>query len=334
MLAKKIAIDLGTANSLVYVLGRGIILKEPTVVAISDDDGRILAVGERARDMLGRTPTGITALRPLRSGVVADYSTTEALLKYFVHKAVGRSRLMRPDVIISIPGGATSVEARAVLDAAYSAGAKKAFLVSEPLAAAIGAGLPVAEPSGNMIVNIGGGTTEIAVVSLHGVVSKGSVRVGGTNLDQAIAQYMRRKYGLIIGDSTAENVKITAGSAVAGLINKSLEVKGRDFISGFPKIVTINTEEITQCLTYPISQISMSVKNVLETTPPELASDIVDTGIVLSGGSALLQNLDKHLATYIGVPVHRAEEPILCVVKGLGMVLEELHLFSKDVIKK
>ena len=334
MLAKKIAIDLGTTNSLVFVAGRGIVLSEPTIVAVSDETGEIMAIGKQARDMLGKTPEDIVVLRPLKDGVVADYVLTEALLRYFVNKVVGRSRILKPDIAVSIPVGATSVEARAVLDAAYSAGAKKAYLIPEPLAAAIGAGLPVAEPSGNMIVNIGGGTTEIAVVSLYGMVTCGGVRVGGSSLDTAISQHMRRKYGLVIGDNTAEQVKISVGSATPSFNETTLEVKGRDSVSGFPKIVTITSGEIIQCLSSPLSQISAVVKNVLERTPPELSSDIVDKGIVLSGGTALLKNIDKHIANYAGVPVHVADEPILCVVKGLSRALEDLQSFSKSMIRK
>lgn len=334
MFFKKIAIDLGTANSVVYLSGKGIVLREPTVVAVSVDDDKIVAVGEEARVMLGKTPDSIVASRPLKSGVIADYRTTEALLRYFISKAVGNSRLVKPDVIISIPGGATSVEARAVLEAAYSAGAKTAYLVPEPLAAAIGAGLPVSEPSGNMIVNIGGGTTEIAIVSLYGMVVFDSVRIGGNTLDEAISQYVRRKYNLVIGDNTAERVKIDIGTALPTSKDKSIEVKGRDSVTGFPRTISISSSEIMAVFAHPLNQIGTGIKNVLERTPPELSSDIIDKGIVLSGGTALLNNLDKYITNYTGVPSHIADDPLLCVVKGLGKALENFDIFSRSMIKR
>jgi rod shape-determining protein MreB and related proteins len=334
MFSKKIAIDLGTANSLVYVSGKGIVLREPTVVAVSIDDEKVVAVGSEAREMLGKTPDNITATKPLKNGVIADYLTTEALLRYFINKVVGTSRLAKPDVLISIPAGATSVEARAVLEAAYSAGAKGAYLIPEPLAAAIGAGLPISEPSGNMIVNIGGGTTEVAIVSLYGMVSHGSIRVGGTTLDEAISLYVRRKYNLIIGDNTAERVKIEIGAAFPLPKDKVMEVKGRDSVSGFPKTITLTSSEVVAVLAHPLSQIAMCIKNVLEKTPPELSSDIIDKGIVLSGGTALLNNLDKHVTNFTGVPAHTADEPLLCVVKGLGKALENFDVFSRSMIKR
>ena len=334
MFSKKIAIDLGTANSLVYVSGRGIVLREPTVVAVSVDDERIMAVGTDAREMIGKTPESIVALRPLKNGVIADYFVTEALLRYFIDKVVGRVRLIKPDVIISIPAGATSVEARAVLDAAYSAGAKTAYLVPEPLAAAIGAGLPIAEPSGNMIVNIGGGTTEIAVVSVYGMVVTGSVRVGGTALDEAIMQYLRRTYNLVIGDNTAEKVKIEIGAAFPLHKERTMEVKGRDFVTGLPRTAVVSSTEVVQCIAQPLNQIAAAIKSVLEKTPPELSSDIIDKGIVLSGGTSLLENLDKYITHFTGVPTHIADDPLLCVVKGLGKAIESLDIFSKSMIKK
>lgn len=334
MFSKKIAIDLGTANSLVYVSGKGIVLREPTVVAVSVDDERIMAVGVEARDMIGKTPENIMASRPLKNGVIADYFVTEALLRYFINKVVGRVRFVKPDVIISIPAGATSVEARAVLDAAYSAGAKTAYLVPEPLAAAIGAGLPIAEPSGNMIVNIGGGTTEIAIISVYGMVVTGSVRIGGNTLDEAVMQYLRRSYNLIIGDNTAEKVKIEIGGAFPSHKEKTMEVKGRDFVSGLPKTVVISSTEIVQCLSIPLNQIVGAIKEVLERTPPELSSDIIDKGIVLSGGTSLLVNLDKYITHITGVPAHISDDPLLCVVKGLGKAIESLDIFSKSMIKK
>lgn len=334
MLGKKLAIDLGTANSLVYVSGKGIELREPTVVAVSIDDERVLAVGNEAREMLGKTPETIMATRPLKDGVIADYVVTEALLRYFINKIVGRYRFVKPDVVISIPAGATSVEARAVLEAAYSAGAKTAYLVPEPLAAAIGAGLPIGEPSGNMIVNIGGGTTEIAIVSLYGMVVHGSVRIGGNTLDEMIMTHIRRQYGLVVGESTAERVKIEIGSATPLKKEITIEVKGRDSVSGFPKTIELTSTEIASCIAQPLNQIGMAVKNVLEKTPPELSSDIIDKGIVLSGGTSLLKNIDKYLSNYTGVAVHVADEPLLCVVKGLAKTIENFDLFSKSMIKR
>lgn len=334
MFSKRIAIDLGTANSLVHVAGRGIVLEEPTVVAVGLDDEQVMAVGQEARTMLGRTPENIRALRPLKSGVIADYLVTEALLRYFVNKAVGRSRFIKPDVMISIPAGATSVEARAVLDAAYSAGAKNAYLIPEPLAASIGTGLPIAEPSGNMVVNIGGGTTEIAIVSLYGMVAHGSARVAGNTFDEAISQHLRRTYNLLIGDNTAELVKIKIGAAQPLQKQEFLEVKGRDSISGLPKTVTVTSNEITECLAQPLSQMAIAIKNVLEKTPPELSSDVIDKGIVLSGGTSQLRNLDKYITNYTGVPAHVADDPHLCVVKGVGKALENFNLFEKSLLKK
>lgn len=333
-LSKKIAIDLGTANSLVYVSGRGIITNEPTVVAVTIENEKVVAVGAEARDMLGRTPEGITATRPLRSGVIADYFITESLLRYLMDKAIGKSRLFKPEVMISIPAGATSVEARAVLDAAYSAGARTAYLIPEPLAAAIGTGLPISEPSGNMVVNIGGGTCEIAVVSLFGMVSHGSVRIGGNALDEAIMTHVRRKYNLLIGENTAEKVKIDIGAAFPLPKEEKMEVKGRDSVSGLPRTITVTSGEIVQALSNPLSQIAIGIKNVLEKTPPELASDIIDKGIVLTGGTSLLKNLDKYITHFTGVPAHVADDPLLCVVKGIGKALENLSIFDKSVMKK
>ncbi|OGC49931.1 rod shape-determining protein [candidate division WWE3 bacterium RIFCSPHIGHO2_01_FULL_40_23] len=334
MLNKRIAIDLGTANSVVYVLGKGIVLNEPTVVAITEDDERVVAVGNDAKEMLGKTPEGITALRPLRDGVIADYAVTEAMLKYFINKSVGGSRIFKPDVMVSVPAGVTSVEARAVLDAAYSAGARYAYLIPEPLAAAIGTGLPISEPSGNMIVNIGGGTSEIAVVSLYGIVVFGSVRVAGNKIDEAIGQHIRRKYGLIIGDKTSEDVKKTIGTAFPLDKEEFLEVKGRDSISGLPKTILVGSHEVSQAIQSPLSQIVLSIKNVLEQTPPELSSDIIDKGFVLSGGTAHLRSLDSFISQATGVPTHVADEPLLCVVRGVAQAMESMDLYGKSVMKR
>ena len=334
MLSKKLAIDLGTANSIVYVRGKGIVLMEPTVVAVTQEGRKIQAIGSSAKKMLGRTPEDIEALKPLKSGVIADYQVTEVLLRYLITESIGKSRFVKPDVVISIPAGATSVESRAVLDAAYAAGAKKAYLVPEPLAAAIGADLPVSRPSGNIIVNIGGGTTEIAVVSLYGIVVHGSVRVGGNSFDESIVQYLRREHGLVIGEETAEGVKINLGTAMTPTSSDIIEVKGRDSVTGFPRIVEVSSEEINACMERDLERIAMAIKDVLESTPPELSSDILDKGIVLSGGSSQLKDLDKYISNYIGVPTHLADEPILCVIKGLGRVLDHLDEFSKSMIQR
>ncbi len=334
MFVKKIAIDLGTANSLVYISQKGIVLKEPTVVAVSTEDDRVMAVGNEAREMLGKTPENIIATKPLKNGVIADYVVTEALLRYFINKAMGTYRFFKPDLMISIPAGATSVEARAVLEAAYSAGARQAYLMPEPMAAAIGAGLPIGEASGNMIVNIGGGTTETAIVSLYGMVVHGSVRVAGNTLDEAISTHIRRNYGLIIGENTAEKVKIDIGSAIKLPKEKFMEVKGRDSVSGFPKTINVGSHEICDCIVPSLNQIALAIKNVLEKTPPELSSDIIDKGIIISGGTALLLNLDKHISAYTGVAVHIADDPLLCVVKGLSRALDNFDTLNRSMIRR
>ncbi|MFA5933596.1 MAG: rod shape-determining protein [Microgenomates group bacterium] len=334
---KRIAIDLGTANSLVYVAGQGIVMNEPTVVAVSTDDNKVLAVGNEAKEMLGRTPGNITASRPLRDGVIADYVITEAMLRYFIDKVCGNSRLFKPEVMICVPAGVTSVERRAVLDATLSAGAKTAYLIDEPLAAAIGAKIPIANPSGNMIVDIGGGTAEAAVICLGGVVVHSSVRVGGNKIDEAIQAAVRKKYGLIIGENQAEEVKIKVASATIVRKNadeKSLEVRGRDSVSGMPKTITLTTSEVYEMIEGAVLKIISAVKGVLEQTPPELASDIIDKGIVLSGGTSMLCNLDKLMTEQTGVPCHVAENPLMCVVYGTGMALENLDLYKRSVSKK
>jgi len=334
MISKRIGIDLGTANSLVYVQGQGVLLNEPTVVAVSVDDNRVVAVGNEARVMLGRAPGNIQVSRPMRDGVIADYVVTEAMLRYFLQKVAGRSLFFKPEVMICVPAGVTQVERRAVLDATLSAGARTAYLIDEPLAAAIGAKIPIAAPSGNMIVDIGGGASEAAVISLGGVVVHKSVRVAGNKIDEAIASYVRRKHNLIIGDQTAEEVKIKIGSAMPLEKEEKMEVKGRDSIMGLPKVVEISSTEVTEAIKPPLNQIIETVKGVLEETPPELASDIIDKGIVLSGGTALLRNLDKLMTKEIGVPVHVAEEPMMCVVKGTGVALENIDLYKRSITKK
>lgn len=333
---KRIGIDLGTANSLVYLAGSGIILDEPTVVAVSTDDNRVLAVGNEAKEMLGRTPGNIMASRPLREGVIADYVITEAMLRYFIDKVCGKSRLFKPEVMICVPAGVTSVERRAVLDATLSAGAKTAYLIDEPLAAAIGAKIPIANPSGNMIVDIGGGTAEAAVICLGGVVVHSSVRVGGNKVDEAIQAAVRKKYGLIIGENQAEEVKIKIGSAIApkNSENETLQVRGRDAVTGLPKTIELTTAEVHEMIESTVYKIISAVKGVLEQTPPELASDIIDKGIVLSGGTSQLNNLDKLMTEVTGVPCHVAENPLMCVAFGTGMALENLDLYKRSVSKK
>ncbi|HET9497867.1 MAG TPA: rod shape-determining protein, partial [Candidatus Limnocylindria bacterium] len=305
----KIGIDLGTANILVYVQGKGVVLNEPSVVAISEDENRLVAVGEEAREMIGRTPGNVRAIRPMRDGVIADYLITEAMLHYVINK-VARVRIFRPDVMISVPSGVTSVEKRAVRDAALKAGARDAFLIEEPLAAAIGANVPISGPSGNMIIDIGGGTTEVAVIALGGIVVSDSVRVGGNRFDEAIASYVRRKYNLMIGERTAEEVKIRIGSALPLDEPLTMEVKGRDLIAGLPRTIPMNSGEITEAIEQPLQQIISAVRSVLEQTPPELASDIIDKGMVMTGGGSLLRNIDRLLTQVTGVPCHVAENAL------------------------
>lgn len=335
-LSKRIGIDLGTANSLVYLAGKGIVLNEPTVVAITTDDHKVLAVGNEAKEMLGRTPGNIIASRPMRDGVIADYVITEAMIRYFLDKVCGSSRIFKPEVMVCAPAGVTSVEKRAILDATLSAGAKVAFLIDEPLAAAIGAKIPIANPSGNMIVDIGGGTTEAAVICLGGVVVHSSVRVGGNRLDEAIQNYVRKKHNLIIGERMAEEVKIAIGSAVKLKPNEveEMEIRGRDAFSGLPRAVTISSDEVTEAISEILQKIVGAVKGVLEQVPPELASDIIDKGIVLSGGTALLRNLDQLMRENLGVPVSLAENPLLCVAMGTGIALENLDLYKRSVSKR
>ncbi len=334
--SKRVGIDLGTANSLVYLAGTGIVLNEPTVVAITTDDHRVLAVGNEAKEMLGRTPGNITASRPMRDGVIADYVITEAMIRYFLDKVCGSSRLFKPEVMVCAPAGVTSVEKRAILDATLSAGAKTAFLIDEPLAAAIGAKIPIANPSGNMIVDIGGGTTEAAVVCLGGVVVHSSVRIGGNKIDEAIQNYVRKKHNLIIGERMAEEVKIKIGSATHLKPNEvqKMEVRGRDAFSGLPKSVEVNSDEVTEAISEIVKKIISAAKGVLEQVPPELASDIIDKGIVMSGGTSLLRNLDRSLTDALGVPVALAENPLLCVVLGTGLALENLDLYKRSLSKR
>lgn len=334
MLSKRLGIDLGTANSVVWLAGQGIVLNEPTVVAISIEDGRVVAVGNEAKTMLGRTPGNIMASRPLRDGVIADYEVTQALLSYFIQKVCGRAFVFKPEVMICVPAGVTQVERRAVLDATIAAGARVAYLIDEPLAAAIGAKIPIANPSGNMIFDCGGGASEAAVISLGGVVVHKSLRVAGNKIDEAIANFLRKKHNLIIGEQTAEEVKIKIGSASPLAREETMEVKGRDSILGLPKTVQISSSEVTEAIRPTLLSIIGVVKAVLEETPPELASDIIDKGIVMSGGTSLLRNLDKLMTEETGVPCHVAEDPMLCVARGTGIALENIDLYKRSITKK
>lgn len=338
MLFKRLGIDLGTANSLVYLAGEGgVVLNEPTVVAVSIDDNRVVAVGNEAKEMLGRTPGNIIASRPLRDGVIADYEVTEAMLRYFIDKVCGRSRFFKPEVMVCVPAGCTQVERRAVMDATLSAGARTVYLIEEPLAAAIGGRIPIAQPSGNMIVDIGGGSSEAAVISLGGVVVHHSVRTAGNKLDEAITSFVKKKHNLIIGERMAEEVKIHVGTAISsekGVKPLKMEVRGRDSLSGLPRMIEVDSDEIALALQAPLSAIINGIKAVLENTPPELASDIIDKGIVLSGGTALLHNFDKLVTRVTGVPAHVAEDPLLCVVRGTGVAIENIDLYKRSVTKR
>lgn len=331
MLVRKIGIDLGTANVLVFVPGRGIVVNEPSVVAISIAENKVLAVGNEAKEMLGRTPDTIFASRPMKDGVIADYRITEAMLKYFINKVSGRFRFLRPEVMISIPVGVTSTERRAVVDAAVRAGAKVAYVVKEPILAAIGAGIPVNTPAGNMIINIGGGTSEIAVISLGGIVAATSARVGGNRIDQAISDYVKRKYSLAIGDRTAEEVKIKIGSAIAQVKEEYFDLRGRDLTGGLPKTMKISSNEVTEAIQDELREIINAIKKVLQETPPELAADIMDKGMVLSGGGALIKNLDALITKTIGVPTYVADDALFCVAKGIGMALDNLDLYKRTI---
>ncbi|MEW6622594.1 MAG: rod shape-determining protein [Bacillota bacterium] len=339
--AKDLGIDLGTANTLVHLRGKGIVLTEPSVVAIQRETGSILAVGEEAKRMIGRTPGNIIAIRPMKDGVIADFDITSAMLRYFINKALKRktkSTLVRPRVVVCIPSGITAVEERAVREAALQAGAKEAYLIEEPMAAAIGAGLPVHEPTGNMVVDIGGGTTEVAIISLGGIVTAKSIRIGGDEMDEAIVHHIKRNYNLMIGERTAEDLKIEVGSACfpAGegeeRAQRIVPVRGRDLVSGLPKTIDITTKEIKQALSEPVTAIIEAIKVCLEKTPPELAADIMDRGIVMTGGGSLLWGLDTLVSKETGMPVHIAEEPLACVANGTGKVLENIEILKRVLI--
>ncbi|MBE0598478.1 MAG: rod shape-determining protein [Desulfuromonadales bacterium] len=335
MFSNDLAIDLGTANTLVYLKGKGIVVSEPSVVAVQKDamgQKKVLAVGKEAKKMLGRTPGSIVAIRPMKDGVIADFDITEEMLRYFIQKVHNRKTLVRPRIVICVPSGITQVEKRAVKESAESAGAREVYLIEEPMAAAIGAGLPITEASGNMIVDIGGGTTEVAVISLAGIVYAKSVRVGGDKLDEAIVQYLKRKYNLLIGERTAEQIKIEIGSAHPDGEVRTMEVKGRDLVTGIPKTLEVDSNEIRDALSEVVNTIVEAVRIALERTPPELAADIVDKGIVLAGGGANLRNLDVLLREETGLPVVIAEDPLSCVVLGSGKVLDELDLLRRVTV--
>jgi rod shape-determining protein MreB and related proteins len=329
---KQIGIDLGTANVLVYMKGKGIVLNEPSVVAISATENRIVAVGNEARMMLGRTPGTINVTRPMRDGVIADYVITEAMLRYFIGKVCGPFRLVKPEVMICIPSGVTNVEGRAVHDAAIAAGARAAYLIPEPLAAALGANVPISNASGNLIIDIGGGTTEVAVISLNGIVTSHSVRVGGNRFDDVISAYIKRRYNLMIGERTAEEIKINIGSATRLEDELEMEVRGRDQLLGLPRTVTVRSNEIVDAIADPVSAVTEAVKNVLEQTPPELSSDVMDKGMVMTGGGSLLRNIDKLLTSVTGVPCHVAEHPLNCVALGTGRAMENFEIMRDSLL--
>ncbi len=335
MFIRKLGIDLGTANTLVFVSKKGVVVNEPSVVAVSQHDNRVLAVGNEAREMIGRTPETIIAYRPLRDGVIADYRITEAMLRYFINKACGSVRFLRPEVMVSAPAGVTSTERRAVIEATVQAGARAAYVVKEPVLAAIGAGVPINEPAGHMIVDIGGGTADVAVISLGGIVTATSVKVAGNKFDAAITDYIKRHYNLAIGDRTAEDIKIRVGSAVP-VEDESLrvEIKGRDLMSGLPKTIEIRSAEVTAAIADELDEVIRAIKSVLHETPPELAADIMDRGIVLTGGGALLRNIDELVFQETGVPAHVADDALLCVAKGTGIALDHLDVYKRSIMSK
>ncbi len=332
-LVPELGIDLGTANILVYLKGKGIVLREPSVVAVNTTTKRLVAVGEEARMMLGRTPGNIVAIRPMCEGVIADYSTTQKMLEYLIARVCGKRRMLKPTVIVAVPSQVTPVEKRAVVQAAKSAGAKQAYPIEEPLAAAIGAGLPISSPGGNMIIDVGGGTTDIAVISLDGIVSSKSIRVGGNKLDEVIQRHVKTKYSLMIGDRTAEEIKMKIGSAYPLEQELVLEVRGRDLVAGLPKTIEVTSGEVREALMEPVMAIVDRVKSVLEGTPPELSSDIIERGIMLTGGISLIRGFDKLLSKQTGIPVHVAEDPLSCVALGCGRALDQLDVIRDQFIE-
>lgn len=332
--SKKLGIDLGTANTLVYVPGRGIVLNEPAVVAVSEQDNKILAIGAEAKEMIGKTPDNIIAYRPMKDGVIADYRVTEAMLRYFIQKALGKWNLFKPDVMLSVPAGVTSTERRAVVEAAMKAGAKNAYVVKEPILAAIGAGIPIYESKGHMIVDIGGGTTDVAVISLGGIVASTSVKCAGNKIDQAIADYIKKTFNLAIGDKTAEEVKIKVGAAIPLEEELTMTIKGRDFVQGLPRQAQVSTNEIVRAIDMELKLMIKAIKDVLQETPPELASDIIDQGIIMTGGSSMLRNLPELVYRKTGVKARLADDALFCVVKGTGIALQHLDTYKKTIISK
>jgi rod shape-determining protein MreB len=332
--SKKIGIDLGTVNTLVFVPGKGIVLNEPSVVAVAKQENKVLAIGDEARRMIGRTPEGIVAYRPMRDGVIADYKVTEAMLRYFINKALGPWNLLRPDVLLSVPAGITSTERRAVIEAALKAGARNAYVIKEPILAAIGAGIPIRQPTGHMIADIGGGTTDVAVISLGGIVVSTSVKYAGNKIDNAIADYVKRTHNLIIGDKMAEEIKIKIGSAVVVEEEMSMQVKGRDFVTGLPKTIEMKTNEVVKAASRELREMIKAMRYVLQETPPELASDIIDRGITLTGGTALLRNIAELVYRRTNVKATIAKDPLFCVAKGTGVALEHLDEYKKAIISK
>lgn len=332
MFIKSLGIDLGTTYTLVYLPKKGIVVNEPSVVAISMDDRKILAVGNEAREMLGRTPDSIIAVKPLKDGVIADYRITEAMLRYFINKTLGGVRIFRPEVMVAVPAGISSTERRAVIEATISAGAKAAYIIKEPISAAIGADIPIGSSSGHMIVDIGGGTAETAVISLGGIVSVSSVKVGGNKFDRAIVEYIRKKYNLSIGERTAEEIKINIGSALYLKNKLSIEARGRDIVTGLPRSINVVSDDVTDAIQNELEAIILAVKKVLNDTSPELAADIMDKGIVMSGGSSLLRNIDKLISRTIGVPVYVSDDPLLCVARGTGIALDNLESYKRSIL--
>jgi len=328
-ISNDIGIDLGTSNTLVYVKGQGVVLCEPSVVAIQKDTTNVLAVGEDAKLMLGKTPGSIVAIRPMKGGVIADFEITEQMLRYFIRKVHRRKTFIRPRIVVAVPSGITEVEKRAVKDSAYHAGAREVYLIDEPRAAAIGVGLPVQEPAGNMIIDIGGGTTEVAVISLSDEVCAHTIRSGGDEMDEAIINYLKKTYNLMVGEMTAENIKIKIGSAYPLEEEMTMEVKGRDLVAGLPKTLTISSEEIREAMQEPIQEILEVIKTTLEQTPPELSADLIDRGLILAGGGALLRGIDKLISEETGLPVHMADDPLTAIVLGTGKVLENLRILKK-----
>jgi rod shape-determining protein MreB len=332
--SKKLGIDLGTTNILVFIPGKGIVLNEPSVVAVSEDDNKILAIGAEAKIMIGRTPENIVAYRPMKDGVIADYRVTEAMLRYYINKALGKWNVFKPDVLISVPAGVTSTERRAVVEAAIKAGAKNAYVVKEPILAAIGAGIPIQEAAGHMVVDIGGGTTDVAVISLGGIVASTSVKIAGNKIDNAIQDYVKKTYNLAIGEKTAEDIKIQIGSAIPIDEELSMSVKGRDFMLGLPRTVELKTNEITKAISRELREMITAIKNVLQETPPELSSDIIDRGIIMTGGSSMLRNLPELVLRRTGVKAVLAKDALYCVAKGTGIALEHLDVYKKSIIAK